>query len=154
RTQRLSGVEFDTVIFDEASQITLPLAVMGMLVARRFVFVGDHRQLPPVLATRHGAEALRESVFGALVDQGFDTLLEETYRLNAELSAWPSAQFYDERLRPAPEVAARRVAYPRPPARLRHILDPGEPLVFVDLQHQNATTRCDAEASLAVDLIL
>lgn len=41
RTNRLSGIEFETVIFDEASQITLPLAIMGMLSAKRFVFIGD-----------------------------------------------------------------------------------------------------------------
>lgn len=153
RTQRLAGVEFDTVIFDEASQVTLPLAIMGMLTARRCIFVGDHRQLPPVLTSRHGDRALRDSVFGALVDRGFDTLLEESYRLNADLAAWPSAQFYDGLLRPHPSVADRRVAYSAPPERLAHILDPHEPRVFVDLQHRNATTRSEAEASLAVDLI-
>lgn len=154
RSKRLGGVEFDTVIFDEASQITLPLAIMGMLAARRFIFVGDHRQLPPVLATRHGDALLRDSVFGTLVDRGFDTMLEETYRLNAELAAWPSAQFYDERLVPAPSAAGRRIVYQRPPERLGAILDPDEPRVFVDLGHRNATTRSDVEASLAVDLIL
>jgi DNA replication ATP-dependent helicase Dna2 len=87
------------------------------------------------------------------VDRGFDTMLEETYRMNAELTAWPSAQFYDDRLRPVSDVAKRRVVYPRPPMRLAHILDPAEPKVFVDLGHRNATTRCEAEASLTVDLI-
>jgi DNA replication ATP-dependent helicase Dna2 len=154
RTNRLGGVEFDTVIFDEASQITLPLAIMGMLAARRFIFVGDHRQLPPVLATRYGDAMLRESVFGALVDRGFDTMLEETYRLSAELAAWPSAQFYAGRLAPSADAARRRIRYAHPPARLADILDPDEPLVFVDLGHRNATTRSDGEASLAVDLIL
>jgi DNA replication ATP-dependent helicase Dna2 len=153
RTQRLSGVEFDTVIFDEASQITLPLAIMGMLVAKRFVFIGDQRQLPPVLATRHEDRVLHESVFATLVDRGFDTMLEETYRMNAELTAWPSAQFYDNRLRPASDVANRRVVYSRPPMRLAHILNPQEPKIYVDLAHRNATTRCEAEASLTVDLI-
>ncbi len=154
RTNRLKGVEFDTVIFDEASQITLPLAIMGMLAARRFIFVGDHRQLPPVLATRHGDALLRDSVFGTLADRGFDTMLEETYRLNAELAAWPSAQFYDDRLVSSAGAAGRRIFYQRPPERLSDILDPEEPKVFVDLGHRNATTRSDAEASLAVDLIL
>lgn len=153
RSSRLSGVEFDTVIFDEASQITLPLAIMGMLAARRFVFVGDHRQLPPVLATRYGDALLRDSVFGALVDRGFDTMLETTYRLNAELAAWPSVTFYDGRLQPAPAAASRRIVYHQPPQRLSAILDPAAPRVFVDLGHRTDTTRSETEASLAVKLI-
>ena len=54
QTRRLGHVEFDTVLFDEASQITLPLAVMGMLAAQRYIFVGDHRQLPPVVVAQGG----------------------------------------------------------------------------------------------------
>jgi DNA replication ATP-dependent helicase Dna2 len=118
RTQRLSGVEFDTVIFDEASQITLPLAVMGMLAAKRFIFIGDQQQLPPVLTTRQSGGAFRDSVFGVLVDRGFDTMLDETYRMNAELTAWPSQQFYDGALRSSGEAIGRQIAYPQPPMRL------------------------------------
>jgi DNA replication ATP-dependent helicase Dna2 len=155
RTGRLSGVEFDTVIFDEASQITLPLAIMGMLVAKKFIFIGDHRQLPPVLLTRAGNELLHGSVFGALVDRGFDTLLTETYRLNAELLAWPSAQFYDGQLRPAtPAIAARRLAPFSPPLQLAAVFDPETPLVFLDVRQRNTTTRSRAEASAVADLIM
>lgn len=153
RTRRLSGVEFDTVIFDEASQITLPLAVMGMLTARRFVFIGDHRQLPPVLATRYSGEVFRESVFGALVDRGFDTLLRETYRLNEELASWPSKQFYHGDLVPVPAVAKRRLEYRRTPVQFAQILDPEDVKVFVDLGHRNATTQCRQEASLVVEMV-
>ena len=153
RTQRLSGVEFDTVVFDEASQITLPLAIMGMLAAKRFVFIGDQQQLPPVLTTRQSGGAFRDSVFGVLVDRRFDTMLDETYRMNAELTAWPSQQFYGGLLRSSGAAVNRRTSYPRPPARFGDILDPAEPKVFVDLKHRNATTRSYAEASLVVDLI-
>ncbi|RRR68279.1 MAG: hypothetical protein EI684_17805 [Candidatus Viridilinea halotolerans] len=154
RGSRLRGVEFDTVIFDEASQITLPLAIMGMLAARRYIFIGDQQQLPPVLATRYGDHMVRDSVFATLVERGFDTMLEETYRLNAELAAWPSATFYDGLLVPVSEAATRRISYQQAPSRFAAILDPDEPKVFVELDHRNATTRSDREASLAVDLIL
>jgi DNA replication ATP-dependent helicase Dna2 len=95
RTKRLAHVEFDTVIFDEASQITLPLAIMGMLAGQKYIFFGDQQQLPPVLTTRLTGGALRDSVFGYLAENNFDTMLAETYRLNAELTAWPSQHFYD-----------------------------------------------------------
>jgi DNA replication ATP-dependent helicase Dna2 len=155
RTGRLSGVEFDTVIFDEASQITLPLAIMGMLVAKKFIFIGDHCQLPPVLMSRAGNELLHGSVFGALVDRGFDTLLTETYRLNAELLAWPSAQFYDGQLRPATSaIAARRLAWQTTPGSLAAVLDPETPLVFLDVGRRNTTTRSRTEASAVGDLVI
>jgi len=154
RTRRLGGVEFDTVIFDESSQITLPLAIMGMLTAQRFIFIGDHRQLPPVLTTRSLGGAFRESVFGVLVDRGFDTFLDETYRLNEELTSWPSAQFYEGQLISVPSARYRRIEYSRKPERFAGILDPEEVKVFVDLGHRNATTQCRQEASIVIDLVM
>jgi DNA replication ATP-dependent helicase Dna2 len=153
RTGRLSGVEFDTVIFDEASQITLPLAVMGMLVARRFIFIGDQKQLPPVLTTRLSGGAFRDSVFGSLVERGYDTMLTETYRLSNELAEWSSQHFYDGQLTPVSWVASWRVDFPRPPLQLLDILDPDEPKVFWDLAHRNTTTRSHKEANAVADLI-
>ena len=123
RTQRLGGVEFDTVIFDEASQITLPLALMGMLAGQKYIFFGDQKQMPPVLTTRLTGGALRDSVFGYLADRGFDTMLTETYRLNEALTVWPSSQFYDGLLTAVAANAHRRIQYPTPPARLTDILD-------------------------------
>ncbi len=154
RTRRLNGVTFDTVIFDEASQITLPLAIMGMLTAQRFIFFGDQRQLPPVLTRHYTGGALRESVFEVLAEQGFDTMLSETYRLNQVLVDWPSAAFYTGQLRPANEsVAGRRLTLDGVP-RFAEVLDPARPKVFVDLQHRTTTTRNRQEAQLVVDLLL
>ncbi len=155
RSQRLRGVDFETVIFDEASQITLPLAVMGMLAgSRRYVFFGDQCQLPPVLATSSRDRAEGQSVFAALADQGIVTLLTETYRLNNELAEWPSAAFYDGRLHPAtPAIAAQRIDYATPTPRLAEVLDPAHPKVFLDLGQRNTTTRSFREAGVVLDLI-
>ncbi len=154
RSQRLGGVEFETVIFDEASQITLPLAIMGMLSAKRYIFIGDQQQLPPVLVTRKGDEALRASVFGTLVDRHFDTMLTESYRLSAELAEWSSEQFYQGKLKPTAEAAGRRVVYQTPPPRWAEVLDPDHPKVFVDLLHRNTTTRSRTEADVIANLIM
>jgi DNA replication ATP-dependent helicase Dna2 len=153
RTKRLSGVEFDTVIFDEASQITLPLAIMGMLAGHKYIFFGDQKQLPPVLTTRLTGGALRDSVFGYLAGSNFDTMLTESYRLNEALTAWPSRHFYDGLLTAVPANAQRKIDYPTPPARLRQILDPGEPKVFWDMAHHNNTVYSYREAYAVVDLI-
>lgn len=41
---------FDYCIVDEASQITLPTCLGPLRFADRFVLVGDHMQLPPLVS--------------------------------------------------------------------------------------------------------
>ena len=153
RTGRASGVEFETVIFDEASQITVSLAIMGMLQAKKYIFVGDEKQLPPVIITRQAGGFARQSVFSALAGRGQETLLTETYRMNEALTTWPSEEFYEGMLVCAPGVANRRLDLPRPPARYLDILDPDEPRLFWDMAHRNTTTRSHREAQAVVGLI-
>ncbi|MBN1177802.1 MAG: AAA family ATPase [Anaerolineae bacterium] len=154
RTGRLAEVEFDTVLFDEASQVTLPLAIMGMLVGQRYVFIGDDRQLPPVVTTFNASPLARTSIFGYLADRGYDTMLTETYRLNDVLSAWPSRTFYNNLLVPAPQAKGRRLELAVNGGRWDAVLDPGVPAVFVDLHQRNTTVRSHLEADVVVSLIL
>ncbi len=155
RTSRLSEVEFDTVIFDEASQVTLPLAIMGMLAAHRYIFIGDDQQLPPVAAYLDVDLPLsRTSIFKYLAGRGYDTMLTDTYRMNDELTAWPSRQFYEQRLRPAQGVGERRLRLLPIDEPWWPILDPKHPAVFVDLFTYNTTTRSRREAGVIVDLVL
>jgi DNA replication ATP-dependent helicase Dna2 len=153
RSKRLAGIEFDTVLVDEASQMTLQLAIMAMLSGRKYIFVGDHHQLPPVLVSHSSAEAFRFSVFGDLVDRGFDTMLRETYRLNADLVRWPNRHFYENQLVPVDWVAERKIYYPKSPERFRFPLSPKRSKVFIDLGHRNTTTRSASEASMIADLV-
>ena len=152
RSQRLANVEFDVVIFDEASQITLPLAIMGMLAGERYVFIGDDRQLPPVVSSG-ATEIGRTSIFGYLNGRGYETILEITYRLNDRLNEWPSRTFYESRLKPAPEAASRRLDLRGDPGKWGFALSPEQPAVFLDLGHRNASTRCRPEAEVVVELI-
>ncbi len=157
RTDRLSEVEFDTVVFDEASQITVPLAIMGMLAGKRYIFIGDDRQLPPVAAhLQKDLPLARTSIFGLLTqtESSPQTMLTETYRMNDALTAWPSRTFYNNRLRPAPGVGPRRLQLALPGDLWQPILDPAHPAVFVDLAGSNTTVRSHREADIVADLVL
>ena len=108
QSRRLANVEFDVVLFDEAFQITLPLAIMGMLAGSKYIFIGDENQLPPVVAFS-AEEAAQTSIFAYLAGRGNETMLNITYRLNDILTDWPNRTFYRNELRSSDEAAARRL---------------------------------------------
>jgi len=150
---RLSGVEFDTIIMDEAGQITLPLAVMAMLAGQTYIFIGDHKQLPPVVVSRPADELCDISIFNRLHGRGFDETLNVTYRMNQELTAWPSEQFYFGDLTPHEKVANRRIQYPGQGKNFNSILAPEDPVVFVETSPGEDRTSSHEEAILIRDLL-
>lgn len=153
QTKRLSGVEFDVVLFDEASQITLPLAIMGMLAGSKYIFIGDENQLPPVTAFSE-EEATQISIFNYLSGQGNETMLSITYRLNDVLTRWPSRNFYRNELRPSSQSAPRRLDLSPEPTKWDLVLAPDSPIVFLDLCHQNSTVRSPMEAHVVLELVI
>lgn len=153
QTQRLANVEFDVVLFDEASQVTLPLAIMGMLAGNKFIFIGDENQLPPVTVFSDQM-ASQTSIFAFLAGRGNETMLNITYRLNAELSEWPSRTFYRQELKPSEDAAKRRLQLSKSITPWDFVLDPASPVIFLDLCHRNTTVRSRREAETVVELIL
>lgn len=158
RSRRLGGVEFDWVVIDEASQVTLPLAIMAMLAGKRYIFAGDHKQLPPVSLSRQADEAGETSVFGRLVGRGFDTMLQTTHRLNAPLCTWPGDWFYGGKLIPHPSVAARRFHLASPDGKAwgmpDEIFAPDPALVWVRVPHVGNRTLCGEEAGAVCSILL
>ena len=152
RTKRLGNVEFDVVIFDEASQVTLPLALMGMLPAQKYIFIGDEHQLPPVTTTK-SSELARFSIFHYLCDRGYETMLTTTYRLNNELTLWPNRVFYNGRLQPDKSAANRRFNIPTSNSRWKTALDPEYSAIFIDLDHRNTTVRSQEEAEVVSEIV-
>lgn len=153
RTDRLNQVLFDTIIFDEASQITLPLAIMAMLSGRKFLFFGDHRQLPPVFVSAEDRSGFYRSIFSLFTDRGMESMLTTTHRLNASLAEWPSRTFYNGRLKSSAEAASRQVSCLTHAERWSEILDPGKEKVFVSIPGTGSTTRNELEAKWVVALI-
>jgi DNA replication ATP-dependent helicase Dna2 len=152
-SQRLAHVEFDVVIFEDASQITLVQAVMGMLAGSRYIFIGDERQLLPG-SPQSRSDGAGASIFGLLNGRGFTTLLDTTYRMNDVLTEWSSRTFYAGALRPAPSVAERRLKLRQPNPAWDLVLDPSRPAIFLDLGHRSTTVRNQLEAETIGELVL
>jgi DNA replication ATP-dependent helicase Dna2 len=152
QTKRLENVEFDVVLFDEASQITLPLAIMGMLAGSKYIFIGDENQLPPVTVFSD-PEAVQKSIFAFLAGRGNETMLDITYRLNEPLTAWPSRRFYGNELKSSAEAGSRRLQLSDEATPWDAVLAPDAPAVFLDLCHTNTTVRSRIEAETVVELV-
>jgi DNA replication ATP-dependent helicase Dna2 len=88
---------FEMAIIDEAGQLTEPLTLGLILRGKRFVLIGDDRQLPPVVRTR----ALASSMFERLKREYPNdvTLLDTQYRMHPAIMALANRLFYDGRLR-------------------------------------------------------
>ena len=153
-TSRLESYEFDTVVFDEASQITVPLALMAMRKGKRFIFIGDQKQLPPVMLSRSVLAKDSLSVFAALTAQDADhtTMLSDTYRMNRWLTEWPSRVYYGNKLVSAGANRERRLTLANVPERLAAVLDPSACGVFVPTLDRSARTHNFRDAELVTDL--
>ncbi|MEF8838766.1 MAG: AAA domain-containing protein [Haloarculaceae archaeon] len=108
--------DFDVAVVDEAGQLTEPGTLAATALADRFVLVGDHEQLPPVVQAetgdREGLADLGRSLFARLIEDYPDAsvMLDRQYRMAQRIQAFPSEAFYDGALRPATaEVAGQTV---------------------------------------------
>jgi DNA replication ATP-dependent helicase Dna2 len=107
-----------------------------------------------VFSSRLVGPDLAKSVFDTLLAGSGVTMLNETYRLNQRLAAWPSEAFYCGELESHCDAAHRRLELPKPPEKYADILDPTKSSVFVRVPASgNMTTVNQKEAELAVDLI-
>ncbi|MFD1515245.1 AAA domain-containing protein [Halomarina rubra] len=105
----VQSLDFDTAIVDEAGQLTEPGTLAAVNRADRFVLVGDHQQLPPVVRAEN---SLSESLFQRLIETYPDAsvMLDRQYRMSQRIQWFSSQEFYDGQLRPAgPEIAAQRL---------------------------------------------
>ncbi len=144
---------FDVALVDEAAQLTEPGTYAAANLANRFVLVGDHEQLPPVVRAEND---LTESLFERLVEEhpGAGIMLDRQYRMNQRIQAFASREFYDGELRPAePAVATRTlddlegVSREALPPRLR------DPVSFVAVEGDESQYTDDEEAARIAALI-
>jgi DNA replication ATP-dependent helicase Dna2 len=144
---------FDVVVVDEAAQIPLTFAPCALLAAARYVLVGDHRQLGPIVQGRHNDPLAGRSLFAHLAAAYPPTLLRTTYRMNAGVNAFPSRVFYDGRLVPEARTAISRFPFV-PGGPYDELFDPERPAVLALVDHEGYRTRCPKEAQAVASIVL
>ncbi|XP_023571959.1 DNA replication ATP-dependent helicase/nuclease DNA2 isoform X1 [Octodon degus] len=103
-----SRKSFDFCIVDEASQISQPVCLGPLFFSRRFVLVGDHRQLPPLVQNREARTlGMSESLFKRL-EQKKSAVVQLTvqYRMNSTIMSLSNKLTYEGKL----ECGSDRVA--------------------------------------------
>lgn len=96
----VSGILFDVVVVDEASQATIPSILIPISRGKKFVLAGDHKQLPPTILSEE-ARDLSRTLFEELIRlyPEKSVLLDTQYRMNELLMEFPSREFYDGKLK-------------------------------------------------------
>ncbi|CAI2340965.1 unnamed protein product [Caenorhabditis sp. 36 PRJEB53466] len=101
---------FDVVIVDEASMVLEPLLIPVLATSKKFVLVGDCKQLTPLVVSKKAKfEGAGVSTMEKLQKAHPKAVLSLTsqYRMNKELSVLSSKLFYEDRLICGNEAVAR-----------------------------------------------
>lgn len=135
---------FDYVIVDEASQLTLPVCLGPLLLGDRFILVGDHYQLPPLVRHEQARrEGLQNSLFKQLCEAHPTAVASLTYqyRMNSEIMMLSNKLVYGNRLRCGSDYVRRQrlhlpLMWPDKvePGWLREVLNPEAPVLFLNTE--------------------
>jgi superfamily I DNA and/or RNA helicase len=126
----LDDTEFDIMIMDEASQVASFMSLLPLSKCKKFVLVGDNRQLQPI-EEEYISKEMNLSIFNRLFEMYPDvsTLLTIQYRMHKTIAQIASEIFYEERLRTSENVAERILSLN---AGTPQFLDSKIPAVFID----------------------
>ncbi|MHA2245539.1 MAG: AAA domain-containing protein [Candidatus Hodarchaeales archaeon] len=140
-----NDLNFDTVILDEASQMTEPSVLSAITKGIRFILVGDDKQLPPLVQSTQAEKlGLGTSLFERLrkLHPNACILLQYQYRMHEDLMDFSNFSFYEGHVQAASPNVATQLMWDLLPENtkesvedplLQVILDPNQPLVYVEI---------------------
>lgn len=126
----LDDVDFDVMIMDEATQVASFMSLLPLLKCKKFILVGDNRQLQPIEEEDISKE-MNLSIFNRLLEvyPTASTFLSTQHRMHKSIAQIANELFYEGKLRTSEKVAERilNLKADKPP-----FLNPKIPVVFID----------------------
>lgn len=139
----ISHLRFDVSVVDEAGQLTEPGSIAVISKSDKFILVGDHKQLPPVIQSEDAKKSgLSKSLFERLIDINVENrnevlvTLEEQYRMNTNIMEYSSKNFYDFKLKANPNIANQKLEFKNQEIEsvYKDILNPEYNMIFVNFK--------------------
>lgn len=158
------NLEFDYVIMDESGKATPAESLVPIVMGKRLIFVGDHRQLPPMLTSDSDVDRwlkeeyktvqdeyecqedfmTRPSLFETVINninETYKTQLNECRRSSAEQVQLTSSCFYE------PEGDLRIIAPGRDSSKEHNIPGLNHSVYFIDMGGSYRSEQDNAKSS-------
>lgn len=151
-TKKLRFWEFDVCIVDEASQLSIPLSLAAMSRSRKYILVGDHKQLDPIVPKDTAVEIFSESIFSRLARMYPNDiyLLNTSYRLNQSLIKIPNILFYNNKLKSSETTEVDNKIYE---CQSHHNILNSEPHILILHDEFDGISDSKFEAEIITDII-
>ncbi|KAH3743245.1 DNA replication helicase Dna2 [Pelomyxa schiedti] len=159
---------YDCCIVDEASQITVPVCLPPIMLSSRFILVGDHMQLPPLVRSEPAKqEGFDKSLFFLLSESHPEAVIELylQYRMNSDIMLIANKLVYSDKLKCIDttvenaklDVRNHRATSPR---WVYECLEPSRKVIFLDTDnvpaqefHSGGSVWNDTEALIVCMII-
>ena len=160
---------FDLCVIDEASQMSAPdalQATVGLKRTGRAIFVGDHRQMPPIVkhdwdqetATTFDPYAMHRSIFDLIREERRDTPHEKfsrSFRLHRDVAEYLRREIYEQDGIPYhSELAPSFDASVAGNAMVEAVLNGGHPLVVIRHGEAASQQRNELETAIVREIYL
>lgn len=126
----LDDITFDVMIMDEATQVASFMSLLPLLKCKKFILVGDNRQLQPI-EEEDISKDMNLSIFNRFFEiyPKASTFLSTQYRMHKSIAQIANEIFYEGKLRTSEKVAERILILK---AGKNQFLNPKIPVVFID----------------------
>lgn len=136
---------FDTVFIDECSQASIILAMLGMAKARKWVLVGDHKQLQPIFQTLKPEDKEIHEELSAFCHmfkkyKNRSIWLRKHYRSNSKIIGFSCEYIYNGNIKPVDACSQIKLEVGEYPVHMR-FLNPDIPVVFLHTDGMEMTER-------------